>query len=507
MNRAIRRLSIASLVLFVLLMVNVNYLQVFRVNTLAAEAGNARVFDLQFKNWRGEIIAAGDDQSGGPDKVIAKSKLTKGGEYKRYYPIGSEYAPVTGYDSILGTTSPFGLTGIEQAENKFLAGTAPSLAVYNLKGLFTGKPKQGASVYLTISPRAQDAAYKALVAMGKPAAAVAINPRTGAILALASYPTFNPNAYTTLDSGQLAKVDKRIRSNPADLLLNRAIDDTFPPGSTFKLITSSTAFASGKVANQNSPIPAPTAYLLPGSHTSLFNDGGAPCGNGHPTILFALTVSCNTAFAKLGDTVGGTALHNMANAYGFNNPNLTIPLPVTPSVYPGPAASAPALTDPAQIALSAIGQFNDAETPLQEAMVAATIANHGTTMRPYLVAQIKAPDQSTVQTAAPTALAHPITSAQAGYLTAMMEGVTQNPSGTAYQTAGPPSTNILIAGKTGTAQNGVNNSHLDDAVFTCFAPASNPTIAVGVIVKGGGFGADAAAPIALQIIQAYLRLH
>jgi len=500
MNRAIRRLSIASLAMFVLLMININYLQVFRVNSLAAEAGNARVFNEQFKNWRGEIIAAGDEP-GGAAPAVARSRLVKGGDYKRFYPAGREYAPVTGYDSILGTTSPFGLTGIEKAENKFLAGTAPSLAVYNLKGLFTGKPKQGASVYLTISPKAQAAAYAALQAMGKPAAAVAIDPSTGAILALASYPSFDPNAYTTFSSDRLAKVDKRIRNNPDQPLVNRALNDTFPPGSTFKLITSSAAFATGKVANQNSTIPAPTAYRLPGSHSYLYNDAGAPCGNGNPTMLFALTVSCNTAFAKLGDTVGGSALYRMANAYGFNNSHLTIPLPVTASAYP-------ALTDPAQVALSAIGQFNDTETPLQEAMVAATIANRGTTMRPYLVAQIKAPDQSTVYSAQPAALGSPISAAQAGYLTEMMKGVTQDPNGTAYQTAGPPATGMVIYGKTGTAQNGVNNSNLDDAVFTCFTPASgNRQVAVGVIVKGGGFGADAAAPIALKIIQAYLGQH
>lgn len=493
MNRAIRRISIASLAMFVLLMINVNYLQVFRVNSLAAEPFNSRVSSEQLKNWRGEIIAAGD-QGNGPDAIVARSKLLKGGFYQRVYPAGPEYAPVTGYNSI------FGPTGIEKAENKFLAGTAPSLAVYNLKGLFTGKPKQGASVYLTISPKAQAAAYQALVAMGKPAAAVAIDPHTGAILAMASYPSFDPNLYAPINSAEVAKIDARYRNNPNHPLLNRAINDTFPPGSSFKLITSSAAFKTGKVANPNSSIPAPQFYRLPGSHTFLANDANSLCGNGHPPILFALTVSCNTAFAKLGDTVGGSALHTMASAYGFNNPNLTIPLPVTASAYP-------ALTDPAQIALSAIGQFNDTETPLQEAMVAAAIANHGTLMRPYLVAQIKAPDQSTVQTAQPAVLANPISPAVAGNLTTMMKSVTQNPSGTAYLTAGPPATGILIAGKTGTAQNGVNNSHLDDAVFTCFAPADNPRIAVGVIVQGGGFGAAGATPIALKIIQAYLGQH
>ena len=493
MNRAIRRLSIVSLLMFLALMINVNYLQVFRVNSLAAESHNPRIYSQQFKNFRGEIVASG----GGANMVIAKSKLLKNGDYQRVYTHGRQYAPVTGYYTIDAHTSPFGMTGIEKTEDKFLSGTASNLAVYNIKGLFTGKPKQGASVYLTISPKAQAAAYRALAAMGRPAAAVAINPSTGAILALASYPTFNPNALATLDPVKFNKADKRLVSDKRDLLLNRAINDTFPPGSSFKLVTSSAAFHTGKAHSPYSTIPGPQTYILPGSHTALQNDTGLPCGNGHPTMLLALTLSCNTAFAKLGDTVGGGALHSMANAYGFNNPNLTIPLPVTPSSYP-------ALTDPAQIALSAIGQFNDSETPLQEAMIAATIANHGTTMRPYLVSQIKAPDQSVVQSASPTSMGSPITPTQASYLTTMMLGVTQNPAGTAFQTAGPPVTGIKIAGKTGTAQNGQNNSGLDDAVFTCFAPSANPTIAVGVIVKGGGFGADAAAPIALKIIQAYL---
>jgi penicillin-binding protein A len=501
MNRAIRRLSIASLVMFLALMINVNYLQVFRVNSLAAEPHNPRIYAQQFKQWRGEIIASGGTvNGGGSNVVIASSHLLKDGDYQRHYRYGRLYAPVTGYYTIDATTSPYGLTGIEKAENKFLSGTAPGLAVYNLKGLFTGKPKQGASVYLTISPAAQKAAYQALVAMGKPAAAVAINPKTGAILAMASYPTFDPNALATLDPKKFNKADKRLVKDPRDLLLNRAINDTFPPGSTFKLITSSAAFHKGTVKTATSTIPGPHAYLLPGSHTYLYNDNGELCGDGHPTMIYALTLSCNTAFAKLGDTVGGSALHSMADAYGFNNPNLTIPMPVTASSYP-------ALTDPARIALSAIGQFDDTETPLQEAMVAATIANGGTTMRPYLVAQVKAPDQSVVQSATHTALGSPITPAQASYLTTMMYGVTHNSAGTAYATAGPPATNIPIAGKTGTAQNGQNNSGLDDAVFTCFASSNNPKIAVGVIVKGGGFGADAAAPIALKIIQAYLGQH
>jgi peptidoglycan glycosyltransferase len=499
MNHALRRLSLACLAMFLLLLLSVNFLQVFRTNSLASEPGNYRVFAQQFKVWRGEIIAAGGP---GQQKIVAQSTKLKNGDFQRSYADGPAYSAVTGYDSIYASTSPFGVTGIEKSENKMLNGTAPSLAVYNLKGLITGKPKQGASVYLTISPKAQEAAYQALAQMGKPAAAVAIDPKTGAILALASYPAFDPNKLATLDSGKFAKVDKRLVNDPRQPLLNRALNDTFPPGSTFKIVTSSTAFGTGKVANQNSTIPAPTIYQLPGSTAKLPNDNFAPCGNGNPQIIYAFTVSCNTAFAKLGDTVGGSNLYDYATRYGFNNPNLTIPLPVSPSNYPK-------LTDPAQVALSAIGQFNDTVTPMQEAMIAATVANGGTLMKPYLVQEVKAPDQSVVAgtQATPTPLRQVVSPQVASYLGSMMFSVTQNPGGTAYFTAGPPATQIPIAGKTGTAQNGASNYNPDDAVFTCFAPYNHPTIAVAVIVKGGGFGAAAAAPIALKIIQAYLGQH
>jgi len=493
MNKALRRMSIACLVMFVALLAWVNYLQVFKANSLASEAGNRRIFDQQQKNQRGEIIAAG----GTPEKVIAESKSISGGYFQRVYPDPYTYAPVTGYDSILGTTSPGGITGIELAENKFLDGTAPSLAVFNLKGLFTGKSRQGASIYLTINPKAQAAAYTALAQLGKVAGAVAINPRTGAILALASYPTFDPNKYATQSSKILAKIDAAYRNAPNQPLLDKAINDTFPPGSTFKLVTSSTAFETHKVANPNTTIPAPTVYPLPGSSAAIHNDNDGPCANGRPSILLALTLSCNTAFADLGDHLGGQNLHNYANAYNFNDPSLTIPLPVSESHYP-------LLTDRAQIAQSAIGQFDDQVTPLEEAMIAAAIANHGVMMAPYLVQEVRAPDQEVVQKASPTEIRQVVNSQVASYLTTMMESVTHNPSGTAYATAGPPATQINIAGKTGTAQNGAEAIGIDDAVFTCFAPANNPQIAVGVIVKGGGFGAAAAAPIAVKIIEAFL---
>jgi penicillin-binding protein A len=497
MNRALFRLSLACLAMFVLLLLNVNYVQAFQAGSLAGRPGNIRVFNQQFEFQRGTIIAAGDTTRGGPSVKIAESLPVKGTSiYQRSYPSGPAYAPVTGYDSI------FGKTGIEGAEEKYLSGTASNLTVHNLIGLLTGKPRQGASVYLTISAKAQQAAYQALLNDGgHDAAAVAIDPATGRILAMASVPTFDPNRYATLDSNKLTRIDKQYRQNPGLPLLNRAINATYPPGSSFKVVTGSAAFSTGKVAGVNATVSAPQPLNLPNGH-QLNNDGGEICGDGNPPVIQAFWLSCNTAFGQIGMKLGGRTLTSYATRFGWNSKTLTIPMPVSPSVVP-------VNTDPSLTAYTAIGQFSDEVTPLQEAMDAAAIANGGRLMKPYLVQQIQAPDLSMIFNATPSVLSQAVSPQVASQVAQMMIQVTQNPAGTAYQTAGPPTlgNKVVIAGKTGTAENGVNNVGLDDAVFTCFAPASNPAIAVGVIVKGGGFGADAAAPIAVKIIEAYLGIH
>jgi peptidoglycan glycosyltransferase len=489
-NRAILRLCVACLVLFGLLMINVTWLQGFQSTSLASDPQNSRITTQQFTYKRGSIVATGD----GADVPIAQSRLVKGGhgQYQRYYPNGPLYAPVTGYDSL------FGKTGIEEAENKELSGTDPRLEVHNLISLITGKSRQGATVSVTISPRAQRAAYQALLNDGgHQGAAVAIDPSTGAILAMASAPSFNPNQYATLNSATLAKISQRLEADPAQPLLNRAIAQTSPPGSSFKVITSSAAFSTGRVGGPQSLVSAPTQLSLGNGHV-LINDDNESCGDGNPQIIEAFLLSCNTAFGKLGIDLGGATLHRYANLFGFNSSSLRIPMPVVPSVLP-------VVTAPPFEAYTAIGQFNDAITPLQEAMDAAAIANHGQLMTPYLVQRIQAPDESVIQSASPSMLSQPVSASVAAKVTQMMIAVTQNQAGTAYQTANKTvAGGIVIAGKTGTAQNGVNNTGLNDAVFTCFAPASDPKIAVGVIVRGGGFGAQAAAPIAVAIIRAYL---
>jgi penicillin-binding protein A len=493
MNRALLRISVACLAMFVLLLLNMNYVQAFETTKLAAEPGNIRIFDEQFSYQRGAIIADGD----GTDLKIAESLPVKGTDtYRRYYPYGKVYAPVTGYDTIYSTS------GIEQAENSLLAGTDPRLTVHNFTALLTGKQKQGATVSLTVSPVAQQAAYDALVSdtNGHAGAVVALNPQTGAILALASYPTFNPNELTGLN---VDKIDNQLLKDPTQPLLNRAIQETYPPGSTFKIVTSSAAFSTGMVANTSTTIPAPTILTLP-NRNHLINDDGESCGDGHPEIIQAFYMSCNTAFGALGIRLTAPRLRQYSSKFGMNRP-LSIPLPVVPSVVP----TKPGWTDPSLTAFTAIGQYNDQVTPLQEAMFAATIANHGTLMTPYLVQQVLGPGLSVIETHTPSALPGTGVSPRvAGYLQNMMNLVTQNPGGTAYLTAGPQATGgIIIDGKTGTAQNGINNTGLNDAVFTCFVPGTNggaSPIAVAVIVQGGGYGADAAAPIAVAVIKAYM---
>ena len=489
MNHALRRVSFACLAMFLLLLANANYVQGFEAGKLAGDAGNGRTFALQYQYQRGSIITS-DNQP------IAQSKHIGGVySYQRSYPAGPTFAPVTGYDT------PYRKTGIEGAEDRLLAGTDPRLAVRNLIDLVTGKPRKGATVQLTINSAAQEAAYQALKATGLPSGAVAIDPRTGAILALASYPSFNPNKLATLNGNALNKADQKYLSPPQQPLLNRAINETFPPGSTFKIVTSSTAFSTGKYT-PSSRYYAPTNLKLPGTTNQLINydnlpcdDGSNPTGNGTVPLIYAFAVSCNTVYGGLGEHLGGTKLRRQANAFGMNR-SLRIPLLVSPSNYPP-------VSNPDFTAYSAIGQYNDTVTPLQEAMFAAAIANHGTLMRPYLVQKVIAPNLTPLVTTQPSVLSQTVTPGVASGVGRMMFDVVNQPYGTAHDIA-PDLPGIQVAAKTGTAQNGVNNTGLDDAVFTGFAPYGNPDIAVGVVVKGGGLGADASAPVAVQIIKAYM---
>jgi penicillin-binding protein A len=312
---------------------------------------------------------------------------------------------------------------------------------------------------------------------------------------MASYPSFDPNVLAIHDGTKLNQVDKQLLADKAQPRLNRALEGTYPPGSTFKIVTSSALLTQSPNTSINTNVDSPTTLTLPQTQHVLHNDQGEACGNGsgQAPLITAFAQSCDTTFGKIGMQLGAPALSDMAQKFGMNNANLTIPLPVAKSNYVIPPSQA--LT-----AFSAIGQFSDTVTPLQEAMFAAAIANGGTLMKPYLVQQVTASDLSTVQTTSPSALSEPVSSSVADSVKQMMLAVVQQPEGTAYAFR-QAVTGVEIAGKTGTAETG--QVSLNDAAFTCFAPFANPDIAVGVIIQGGGYGASAAAPIAVQVIKAY----
>jgi len=481
MNKPIRRVAIACLLLFAALLVNANVVQFADAKNLRNKQGNTRTLYAQYDRQRGDIVTS-------TGQAIASSTPTTDTlKYLRTYSDALPFAPVTGFYSIV-----YGATNIESAENSILAGTDDRLFVRQLTNLITGRTPHGGSVVLTIDPVLQDAAYKALA--GRKGAVVAVDPSTGAILALVTSPSYDPNVLSSHDQKSIQQNWKQLNSDPNQPMLDRALDQTYPPGSTFKLVTAAAALSSGQYTPQ-SVIPAPPVLPYPNSTLSLKNFAGESCGNGQTTTLIdALTISCNTAFGGLGNTLGQDALRKQADAFGFDSA-FSIPMKSATSVFPTDL-------DAAQTIQSAIGQYNVRATPLQMAMIAACIANGGSLMKPYLVKQLVGPDLAVVDTTKPTVIRQAISSAVAAELTTMMESVVNKGTGTTAQIPG-----VQVAGKTGTAENATGKP--PHAWFVAFAPASAPKIAVSVVVENGGgendaTGAKVAAPIAKAVMQAAL---
>ena len=484
MNAPLRRLSAVVTVLFLALFASATSIQFVQAASLNAHSGNARTVYKQYSRERGPIVAG--------NTALATSKPVDDlYRYVRTYPDGPLYSPVTGYyGTVFGSA-----TGIEAAEGPYLNGTADQLFYRRISDLLTGRQPKGASVELTIDPAVQEAAYQALG--NQQGAVVALDPKTGAILAMVSKPSFDPNVLASHARTKADRAYKRLLADPARPLENRAIAGRlYPPGSTFKLITSATALSSGRYT-PDSTVQGPAELPLPQTKITLPNDDRQPCGpNDQTTLLNALRISCNTAFGNLGMTLGGNALRQQAAKFGFGR-TLQVPLSVTPSAFPQE-------TNQAQVAQAAIGQFDVRVTPLQVAMVAAGIANRGVVMQPYLVKRIRSSDLDTVSETEPTQFSTALTPEVASQLTTMMEAVVQSGTGTNAQISG-----VQVAGKTGTAQTAKGAPPL--AWFTSFAPVDDPKIAVAVVVEDGGTygeaasGGRVAAPIARKVMEAVVR--
>lgn len=488
MNTSLRRISVTVMALVVLLLANATLTQVFTADGLRSDPRNQRVLLDEYSRQRGQISAGG--------QLLAYSVSTNERfRFLRVYPNPLAYAPVTGFYSLQYSSS-----GLERAEDTILNGSDQRLFGRRLADFFTGRDPRGGNVDTTIKPQVQQAAWDAMEdGCNGPCkgAVVAIEPSTGKILAMVSAPSYDPNLLATHDLAEQAATWQRLRDDPNSPLLNRAISEVYPPGSTFKVVTTAAALSHG--ATENTVLTSAARIPLPDSTATLENYGGTACGDGPTaTLKQAFAKSCNTAFVQLGIDTGTDALKSAAQGFGLDSPAPTIPLQVVESTV-GP------VSDRAALGMSSIGQKDVALTPLQNALVAATIANKGVAMRPYLVDSLKGPDLSNIATTAPQEERRAASQQVADTLTDLMvaaEQVTQQKGAIA---------GVQIASKTGTAEHGTDPRNTPPhAWYIAFAPAQAPKVAVAVLVENGGdrlnaTGGAVAAPIGRATIAAALR--
>ncbi len=520
MNKPIRKVAAFLAVLFAAIFLNLNWVQVVQGSRYSNDPQNARVLLNEYASARGQIVVQG--------RAIAESRATNDElKYLRGYPQGPLYAPVTGFYSFVATPSRFlGTTGIETAENTVLSGKDPQFFGANLADLLTGRNPRGGSVELTLDKAVQQVAYRELIrsSTGSPrrGAVVALDPTTGAVLAAVSTPSYNPNVLSSHNATAINKAFRRLSNDPSQPLLNRAFNQLYPPGSTFKVVVSAAALKQG--VRPNAALLAPNAYFPETGRTAarcphgadcVENFGDETCQNGKTaTLAFAFAKSCNTLFAALAvERLGGRPIADEAELFGFRpSAPLSIPLPVARSTV-GTEAD---LTAPGFLARTGFGQQDVRMTPLQGAMIAAAVANNGTLMRPYLVRRELAPDLSVLSDTRPTQLRQVLDPTLDHDLQSMMQGVVTAPEGTGHSANITDIQGVSVAGKTGTADTGRTdkngNPEPPDAWFIGYATKDGaPRIAVAVIIENGGVqgnettGGEAAAPVAKAVMETYLK--
>ena len=483
MNNQIRKIFIIVLLMFALLGMGVTNTQFVSASSLNADARNQRTILHAAETDRGPIIVE-------KTAIASSEREDDSKRYARSYSEGPLYASVTGYFSSVGNTS----TGIEAAEEDVLDGQSQTLLGQRLRNLLTGQNRQGGGVELTLNADMQKAAAEALA--NRKGAVVALDAKTGSVLAMYSAPTFDPNQLASSDAGAVSDAFSTLSSDPSNPLLNRAISERYAPGSTFKVLTTLALLENG-LAEPETHLSSPVSTTLPGTATEVSNIESSTCGDGNPTLTEAFARSCNTTFVLASEQLTNQQLTDVTNRFGFGRES-QIPLSVTPSVFPADA-------DAAQLAMSSIGQYTVQTTPLQMAQVAQTIANEGQMMTPFLINSIVDADNQVVRTTTPTDGGHPISAETASKLRAMMEAVVSQPYGTGTTMALP---NVSVAAKTGTAETG--DGDRANAWAIGFAPADNPQIAFAVLVEGDDtdptpHGGDVAGPIARAVLEAGLR--
>ncbi|WP_069813549.1 peptidoglycan D,D-transpeptidase FtsI family protein [Streptomyces sp. TP-A0874] len=484
MNKPLRRVSIFCGLLVLALLVRINWVQFVMADELQKDDRNRRVDIARYSQPRGDIIVGSE--------AITGSTTTDSGDFKfkRTYKDGEMWAPVTGYASQV-----FGANQLEKLNDQILTGDDDRLFFNRTIDMITGKEKKGGQVVTTLNRDAQLAAFQGLG--DKKGAVAAIEPATGKILALASTPSYDPSTIAGMSAEDGENYQKLLK-DPDKPMRNRALRETYFPGSTFKVVTAAAALEHGLYSDIDAKTDSPLPWNLPTTSTELKNEGNIPCKDA--TLRDALRVSCNTVFGKIGSDLGREKMLETAEKFGFNNPEIDTPVRAGKSNFS-------TTMDKPQTALSAIGQFETAATPLQMAMVASAVANDGKLMKPYMVDQLRAPNLNVVEQSSPEEMSRPLSSENAQKLQEMMETVVK-PGGTGTAAQIP---NVTVGGKTGTAQRGVNNSEKPYAWFIAYAKtADGSPVAVAVVVedsqanRGDISGGGLAAPIAKSVMEAVI---
>ena len=474
MNRQIRIIGVVSAVMVFALLANLTYRNVADQTSLESSQYNTRAREAEFDIHRGQILAG--------NTVIADSVISTDGSpysYQRVYANGPLYAPVTGFYSYI-----YSSTRIENSYNALLVGTSSSQWLQNLIDSMSGRKPQGASVVTTIDPVLQQAAWDAL--SGYQGAIVAMDPHTGAVKAIVSSPSFDPNLLASHDLGAVTAYRDGLLADETKPMSDRATREVYPPGSTFKLVLAAAALEKGYTPD--TMIDTPSSIQLPNSSSVLYNS--SDCGNGQVTLARALQLSCNTAFANLGTNLGAEAIRVQAESLGFDSEHL-------PEL--GAATSTfPEKMDPAQLMLSSIGEWDVKASPLQMAMVASAFVNNGAVPEPYLVEEVRAPDLKVLQSHTPSSSR----AVSPGTAQAMRDMMVQVVTGGTGKPAAIPG--VVVGGKSGTTETDPTNPTY--AWFVSFA--LEPDIVVSVFLQrdlntpANLWGGADAAPVAKKVLEA-----
>ncbi|WP_145942220.1 penicillin-binding transpeptidase domain-containing protein [Corynebacterium glyciniphilum] len=481
MNRSIRNVSVFTFVLVVILLVNLTWIQGFQTSRYAENSLNSRQYYEMKSIPRGQISAGG--------QVLAESEADEDGFYTRDYPTTpASYGAVLGYLS-----DRYGASGIEASQNSILDGTDDSLFATRAWDTLTGKERRGANVELTLQPNVQQVAYDELSSRGYSGSVVALRPSTGEVLAMASTPSFDPSVVSSTDAATADAAFEELQASPDAPLLNRSTQQTQPPGSTFKLITTAAALAAGD--NADTMVNGESQITLPDTTTTLENYDGTSCGAPEVPLRTAFSRSCNTSFVDLVNRHGEESFRATAEGFGIGaEDDEDFGLPIQNSTIGD-------IPDSAALSQSAIGQRDVALTPLQNAVIAATIANDGVRMKPHIIKQVTGSDLNVIQETRAEEAGRAIDSEVASQLTELMQGAEEYAGGSSD-----------IASKTGTAEHGEDSRNSNPhAWYVAFGPAEDADVAVAVLVENGGdagqaaTGGSVAAPIGRAVINAALQ--